>query len=675
MRRLFNESEKREMFTRQNGECHDCGERLSGNSEAHHVVHFAEEGETTVENGVLICKECHQVRHSKAWPMLKRFRAMHRDDRFMWQIRGLFKVCSRILQEESITAVRAVMAGGKTRFAVQAMMLARELLGIDTTIIMVPSLTIRTGFVEEIEKQCPELKIRIKLPNTRESESEIQGTDFLLVTYQEATKAQNVEYMLGRIAELKRKGWSFGFVADEVHHASAMNTWGAIKQYEDKAAHTIVQTGTAFRGDESKIEIIPYGQMHLPIVHVDYSMKEALALKNVRPVSFQFVDFTSPVTAVLSNGDTKEFESIGDIPEHEQSRVVEQQMTPGTGSLWMAIAGHVVREIEKKRADIDTKIAQALLVCQPKKEKLSGLPFLEGTGAAWKRVADQEPVVVRSENEQANELIRKFKGSTTKKYIAAINMISEGTNIPWLMVLGLFRCIKTETLFHQLVGRVMRTTCGGAEWDYGRVVLPATAEHLRFAEEFEMAKAYSLGTCDECGMLKPCECRKVCGRCGEPRPCGCPPGEGPESSPRIVDSFGIHAGETIGKSEGETAGADCIEIATNSISHSGMKVDPIRVACVLETAKRLGTIELPHCRPQESGPDRDNLVAGLLQARRKLAKHSRCSQEDSDRRFLQAIGIDHESEIDTLTRGELAKAIGTCNERTIDAIRKNSNPA
>ena len=48
MRRLFNESEKREMFTRQNGECHDCGERLSGNSEAHHVVHFAEEGETTV---------------------------------------------------------------------------------------------------------------------------------------------------------------------------------------------------------------------------------------------------------------------------------------------------------------------------------------------------------------------------------------------------------------------------------------------------------------------------------------------------------------------------------------------------------------------------------------------------------------------------------------------------
>ena len=41
--------------------CEQCG--ISGPLEAHHIIHFANDGQNTDDNAVLLCWNCHQLAH------------------------------------------------------------------------------------------------------------------------------------------------------------------------------------------------------------------------------------------------------------------------------------------------------------------------------------------------------------------------------------------------------------------------------------------------------------------------------------------------------------------------------------------------------------------------------------------------------------------------------------
>ena len=659
MIRLFNESQKREMAVRQNHFCHDCGEPLKENCEAHHVKPYSEGGETSIENGILACSSCHKVRHSAAWPMLKKFRDLHTSNRFMWQIRGLFQVCGRVLNGESVTSAEAVMASGKSRFSVQAMMLVRALKGTSTTLIMVPSRSIQSGYIEEINLQDTGAVVANKFPRNRQAQS-VPTADFIVVTYQEATKPANVRFMISMFEKWKRSGWKFGLVADEVHHSGITKSWSAIGEYEKHAEHSIVQTGTPFRSDENAIAILEYGNLKQPVINITYDIIEALDCKNVRPVSFEWIDLAHPVE-YFAEGEVHTANSLDEIPEAHQSGVVDKLMTPGTGALWQAIAKSCSETLEDRRRVPELSQAKCLLACQAGTERGSTERFVEQCGRAWKRYASQTPVVVHSDNVDAHESIQRFKNSTSAKYIAAINMISEGTNIPWLMVLGLFRCIKSEMLFHQLVGRVMRTTCNGADYEYGRIILPRTHEHVRFARTFENANDHVLGTCQRCGQIRPCQCVPVMGGDG-----------GDTNGPRVVEAFSIGAEVDGGTAEGETVGQAVVETVEKGLQHIGSNQDAIRVATVLSACQDLNLLELSASQRPPEIPQRANLELTLMGRRKKLAIHMRQPQEDTDRLFFSRVGIHHESDIHTMTRQQLLTSCEVLQEMVLDAIGNNS---
>ena len=660
MSRLFNESQKREMAVRQNNCCHDCGENLGEKYEAHHVKPYSEGGETSLDNGILACSSCHKVRHSKAWRMLKKFRDLHTTDRFMWQIRGLFKVCGRVLNGESVTSAEAVMASGKSRFSVQAMMLLRALKGTSTTIIMVPSRSIQSGYIEEIDLQDTGALCETSLPRGRRAQA-VPTADFIVVTYQEATKPDNVQFMLSMFEKWKRSGWKFGLVADEVHHSGITKSWSAIGEYEKHAEHSIVQTGTPFRSDENAIAILEYGNLNQPIIDIRYDISHALTCKNVRPVSFEWIDLAHPVD-YFAEGEVHTANSLDEIPAAHQSGVVDKLMTPGTGALWQAIAKSCSETLEERRSVPELAQAKCLLACQAGTERGSTERFVEQCGRAWKRYASQSPTVVHSENKKAHESIQRFKNSTSAKYIAAINMISEGTNIPWLMVLGLFRCIKSEMLFHQLVGRVMRTTCNGADYEYGRIILPRTHEHVQFARTFENANDQVLGTCQRCGQIRPCRCI----------PLERPPVPGETNGPRVVEAFSIGAEVDGGTAEGETVTQAVVETVEQGLQHIGSNQDAIRVATVLSACQDLNLLELSASQRPPEIPQRANLELTLMGRRKKLAIHMRQPQEDTDRLFFSRVGIHHESEIHTMTRQQLRASCEVLQEMVLDAIRNNS---
>lgn len=62
--RAFNEAQKTTLYNRQKGICPDCGKHfLKSEMHAHHIVPWYNGGLTELDNGVMLCKECHTQRH------------------------------------------------------------------------------------------------------------------------------------------------------------------------------------------------------------------------------------------------------------------------------------------------------------------------------------------------------------------------------------------------------------------------------------------------------------------------------------------------------------------------------------------------------------------------------------------------------------------------------------
>ena len=680
-KRLFSEADKREIMSRQNGHCHDCDEMLTGdNAAAHHVVRHADGGPTEVENGVMVCSSCHSVRHSKAWPLLRGFRDAC-DPRFIWQVRGLFRFAGRVLDGKESTVAEAVMAGGKTRFSIQCMMLLRELKGISTTIILVPSRSIANDYEAEIRAVCPGLlpaAVRRGLIKKATEAFQVPTEDWIIALYQEATKPKTASLMHKCFAEWKKSRWSFGLVCDEIHHTHSHSPWGAVSGYGGHASHSLIQSGTMFRSDRQRIASMEYGLVGEPIVHVAYRLDEALAAKNVRPVSFRWVDACDsevPITYVVRESGNKverTAERISDIPRDIQASVVKKLMTPGTGPLWIPIYRETVATLERFRSHPATANAKALICSEPGYEGTTELRFVEQTAAAWTRSCPQKPTVVVGDDPAAQDMIKSFRENKNAKYLAAINMVSEGTNIPWLMTLGLFRCIQSEMLFHQLAGRIMRTTCGGSAAEWGRIVLPRTQDHIEFAETFELANRRVLGVCDVCGQFKPCECVSVCSRCGDPLPCDCIKPPPPPSQPRVIDAFAMPSEAMDGTAEGCTIQEDYISDASYLLGQIGSRADEILYAKILKAAEDAN--RYTRVSGHAGGGRivcRDAVLATLTGLRTKYAKHSNMAAEDSDVLIYRRLGVSSAHDLPLMTVEALKAACVAVQEMIIDVIRRD----
>jgi hypothetical protein len=680
-KRFLTDTEKKEVLFRQDCKCHDCGGEVGDAVpfEVHHVIPHSEGGMSTLENSVACCRACHGVRHSKAWATLRGY-VMSCDKRFNWQTKALFKLCGRVINGDDVTVVEAVMAAGKTRFSVQASILIGFLRDVDTKVIFVPSNSIRRSYIEEIKRLEPGAKIRTSFP-TEGANSLMPPIDtgWIVCTYQGATGSRSLAGIMQHIEKWKNTGWSFSLVADEIHHTNEKSAWGGVSQYERQAVHTIVQTGTPFRSDESAMSIVPYGTMNIPVVHVSYTIRDGLRDCNIRPVSFRYIDAdetTGPIRyAVNVRGAVtwREASTITDIPRDLQAGVVKKLLEPGRGTLWIPQYREAMRTLDSIRLHRETARAQCLIACEPGYEKITGARLIELVCSAWKRECPQRPEMATCDDEAAQEIIATFKNTPELRYIAAINMISEGTNIPWLMVLSLFRCIQSEMLFRQLVGRVMRTTLQGGDTEYGRVILPRTSDHLEFAEAFEDARRGVLGVCNQCGKLKPCDCLPVCGNCGQPRPCECEPPPPPEGE-RVVEALGTLGGSVGGTAESSTVGEDFVTDAKKVAQYRGGRLDEVRLAVYLKTATDLGVFTRTANRSAaENLPSRESVMGSFRGAVSKHAKWARESYEDSERGVVSMLGLGHHSEIDCLTSDELLRAIVTVNEMTARLVEGSLN--
>jgi superfamily II DNA or RNA helicase len=85
-------------------------------------------------------------------------------------------------------------------------------------------------------------------------------------------------------------------------------------------------------------------------------------------------------------------------------------------------------------------------------------------------IAGEAPTVVLHQDAGAHDRLRRFAAGRTR-WIVAVNMVSEGVDIPRLRVGVYATTAKTAMIFRQIVGRFVRT--GGGEGDQSWLFLPA----------------------------------------------------------------------------------------------------------------------------------------------------------------------------------------------------------
>ena len=262
-------------------------------------------------------------------------------------------------------------------------------------------------------------------------------------------------------------------IADEAHHLGEELAWGAgFAKAFAATSRWLLLSGTPFRSDGNPIAGVRYdGGLCVP--DVSYTYADAVRDGICRPVVFV------PYDGVLS------WQSGEEVIE---SSFADSELTGREAS-------------RRYRTAISTELADGLpRILRAADERLGeirssghrdagGLVVTADGGHArrvamvLKEVTGRSPVVVVHTDARAAGKLRAF-GEGRERWIVAVNMVSEGVDIPRLRVGVYATAAKTPLMFRQIVGRFVRTLAGRpAEHSY--LFLPADRLLRAHAAEVE----------------------------------------------------------------------------------------------------------------------------------------------------------------------------------------------
>lgn len=243
-------------------------------------------------------------------------------------------------------------------------------------------------------------------------------------------------------------------IFDEIHHCAGhdpllSNAWGQqiLQRVQDRAAFTLALSGTPWRSDDRAIALARYSspEGHL-ICDYRYGLKEAIADGVCRSPRIVLLDNQKvKLTEELETESTARlFPSIAkllgespvtyeDLLRHDE--VIDQLLGLGCAKL------DELRQIKPDSAGlvVATDIEHAQQIAQALEARVESCR------------------VVTNRTSDAQQVINDFRHSDSR-WIVAVGMISEGTDIPRLQVCCYLSRIRTELHYRQVLGRVLRRT-------------------------------------------------------------------------------------------------------------------------------------------------------------------------------------------------------------------------
>jgi len=238
-------------------------------------------------------------------------------------------------------------------------------------------------------------------------------------------------------------------IADEAHHLGEELAWGdGFAQAFKAAGRWLLLSGTPFRSDATPIPGVLYDRDGVCVPNVSYSYADAVKDGICRPVAFVTYDGT---LSWRSGDDVIEagFDTV--LTGREASRryrtAISTELPDGLP--------RILREAHTKllgvRADGHRDAGGLVIAADGTHARQVAKLLHDVTGKA--------PLVVLHTETNAAQKLQAFTASS-EPWIVAVNMVSEGVDIPRLRVGVYATAAKTPLIFRQIVGRFVRTIPG-----------------------------------------------------------------------------------------------------------------------------------------------------------------------------------------------------------------------
>lgn len=333
--------------------------------------------------------------------------------------------------------ISAAPGAGKTRPALE--FARRELArgGCDNVVIVCPTAPLTTQWARAAHE------LGLDLVPDADSPRPPGGFEGVVVTF-------------SRVAQAPER-WAAGcrertlVIADEAHHLGEDLAWGeSFARAFAQPSRWLLLSGTPFRSDASAIPGVSYDADGVAEPDVGYTYAEAVRDGVCRPVVFIAYDGTlswrSGEDVIESSFDTV-------LSTREASRRYRTAISTELPDGLPRILRQADTQLRKLRKGGHTDAAGLVVAADSSHARRISELLREVTG--------HSPVVVLHQEPRAAAKLAKFGGSHDP-WLVAVNMVSEGVDIPRLRVGVYATAAKTPLVFRQIVGRFVRTLPGRA---------------------------------------------------------------------------------------------------------------------------------------------------------------------------------------------------------------------
>jgi superfamily II DNA or RNA helicase len=262
-------------------------------------------------------------------------------------------------------------------------------------------------------------------------------------------------------------------IADEAHHLGEDLAWGeGFALAFRNAARWLLLSGTPFRSDASPIPGVRYDADGIAISDITYTYADSVRDGICRPVTF------------IPYDGTLQWRSGDDVIEAGFDTVLSSR--EASRRYRTAISAELSDGLPRILAAAHAKLGEARAAGH---RDAGGLVVAADSDHArkiaklLKDVSGKSPTVVLHTEAGAHKKLQAFTDSKDE-WIVAVNMVSEGVDIPRLRVGVYASAAKTPLIFRQVVGRFVRTIQGRpAEMSW--LYLPADPVLRRHASDVD----------------------------------------------------------------------------------------------------------------------------------------------------------------------------------------------
>lgn len=460
-RRQFTPAQRAEIAARQHHACAHCGaELVEGQWDAHHVIRHTDGGPTQTRNGVGLCKPCHVTADV----------VDHDFDPRLWQAEARDPIHG-ILRRRRFATLNAAPGAGKTQFAGWVYRLLAEAGDVQRLVVMVPYRHLCTQWADSL---AATFGVHLAVNEAAEH----RGQHGVVVTYQSVP--QRLEQL---IADARDS--STMVVLDEVHHLGyddrGAAAWGyAVAQlvgdYRHPKMPVLNLTGTLFRSKKkeriSTVDYRPAGDGVIESV-ADFEITAAQLIKDGVLRYIRLLGFDQNMTVHGIELEAAAHEGAANIRAIDLDTLGKRARTS------------VINTLIRNDDYIDGMLRQTVLELQGATIATGGQAPVKGLvvadDVAHARqihsrlldlgIGDAAHIAVGEDGPAADATIDRFRRQTKPAILVAVQKVTEGFDVPDVVVLTYLKTWCAPLFVNQMAGRVMRVTA--AELQAGQR-LPAT---------------------------------------------------------------------------------------------------------------------------------------------------------------------------------------------------------